>query len=271
MANKQPVLQFNDATVYRESTKVMDEFTIQVNRFGHTAIVGPNGSGKSTFIQVLTHQIHPLASQNGVPPIRIFGKSNWNVSKLRERVGIVSADMKHEIKYNLKGGRVSGSDVVLTGFFSSTQLFDHHHVTAEMRQRAKDALADMEASYLAGRMFSRMSAGEAQRILIARALVTAPDLLILDEPTTALDFVARKNCLRLIRQLTRKDTTVIIVTHHVEEVIPEIANIILLKEGTAAFQGPKKKILTSENLSTVFGHPLTLHQGNGRYRVELDS
>jgi iron complex transport system ATP-binding protein len=271
MGTQQPILQLHDATVYRNGTKVMDQFSMQINRLQHTAIVGPNGSGKSTFIQLLTHQLYPVASDDTVPTVRIFGEDHWIVSELRKRIGIVSADLENEIMHNLKGGRVSGSDVVLTGFFSSRQLFNHHHITAEMRIKAKEVLSVMNASHLAERKFSQMSAGEARRVLIARALITSPDLLVLDEPTTALDFVARKKCLPLIREIAQGGTTVIIVTHHVEEVIPEIEKVILLKEGTVAFSGSRKQVFTSENLSAVFGHPLRLHREKDKYRVELDS
>jgi len=145
--------------------------------------------------------------------------------------------MEKEIIDNLKHGRISGRDVVLTGFFSSMQLFGHHHVKEEMKEKADQALAAIEASYLASRMFSRMSAG----VLIARALVTSPEMLVLDEPTTALDVVARETCLQLIRQIARQGTTVIIVTHHTEEIVPEINNVILLKEGRVLFNGPQRK------------------------------
>lgn len=241
-----------------------------INRQQHTAIVGPNGSGKSTFIQLLTHQLHPLAPEGNTPPIRVFGKDRWNVTELRKRIGIISADLESEIMHNLNHGRLSGREVVLSGFFSSMQLFGHHHITEEMKQKTDRTLASMGASHLEDRMFNRMSAGEARRVLIARALVTSPDVLVLDEPTTALDLVARETCLQLIRDIARRGTTVIIVTHHLEEVLPEIKNIILLKDGHAVFSGSKKEVLTSENLSTVYNHPLELYFRNGTPRIELE-
>lgn len=265
-----PILQFNDVTAYRNNTKVLDQFTMTINSQQHTAIVGPNGAGKSTFLQLLTHQLHPLAPEGDTPPIRVFGKDHWNVAELRKRIGIISADLEGEIMHNLNHGRLSGRDVVLTGFFSSMQLFGHHKITDAMRQKAEQILSSMDATHLADRMFNRMSAGEARRVLIARALITSPDILVLDEPTTALDLVARETCLQLIRDIARQGTTVIIVTHHIEEVIPEIQNVILLKDGNAFFSGPKNEVLTSENLSTVYEHPLTLHNGNNGLRVELD-
>lgn len=268
--NEPPVLELHNATAYRNDTKVMDGFTISIRRGEHTAIVGPNGSGKSTFIQLLTHRIHPVAPEDGTPAIRVFGEDRWVVAELRKRIGIVSADLEYDIVHNLKKGRLSGRDVVVSGFFSSMQLFSHHRITAGMREKAGEALAVMGASYLSDRMFSRMSAGEERRVLIARALVTSPDVLVLDEPTTALDFVARQRCLQLIRDVARQGTTVIIVTHHIEEIIPEIAKVVLLKEGKAAFSGHKKEVLTSEHLSAVFDHPLTLGKDGDYYSVELD-
>lgn len=265
-----PVLQFNEVTAYRNNTKVMDQFSMTINQQEHTAIVGPNGSGKSTFIQLLTHQLHPLANEGNTPPIRIFGKDRWIVSELRKQIGIVSDDLEGEIMHNLNHGRLRGREVVLTGFFSSMQLFGHHRITDKMRQRADRTLASMDAHHLKNRRFNRMSAGEARRVLIARALVTSPEVLVLDEPTTALDLVARERCLQRIRDIARRDTTVIIVTHHLEEVLPEITNVILLKEGRAVFSGPKKEVLTSENLSSVYDHPLELYFRNGTPRIELE-
>lgn len=265
-----PVLQFHDVTAYRNDTKVMDQFSMTINPREHTAIVGPNGSGKSTFIQLLTHQLHPLAPEGDTPPIRVFGKDRWIVSELRKRIGIISSDLESEIRHNLNHGRLSGIEVVLTGFFSSMQLFGHHRITDAMKHKASRTLASIDAAHLKDRRFNRMSAGEARRVLIARALVTSPEVLVLDEPTTALDLVARERCLQHIRNIARQGTTVLIVTHHLEEVFPEVTNVILLKEGRAAFSGPKKEVLTSDKLSSVYDHPLELYFRNGTPRIELD-
>ncbi|SMO68458.1 ABC transporter ATP-binding protein [Fodinibius sediminis] len=269
--DEDPILQFRDVTAYRNNTKVMDQFSMTIGRMDHTAIVGPNGSGKSTFIQLLTHQLHPVAPENNAPaPIQVFGRDHWDVTKLRKRIGIISTELEYGIMHNLSYGRLSGLDVAITGFFSSMQLFRHHDISDEMKQTALKKLDLMRASHLKDRMFNRMSAGEARRVLIARALVTSPEVLVLDEPTTALDLVARKTCLQLISDVARQGTTVIIVTHHLEEVLPEIQNVILLENGRAVFSGPKKEVLTSENLSSVYNHPLELFYRNGTPRIELD-
>jgi iron complex transport system ATP-binding protein len=264
-----PILEFNEVTVYRNDTKVMDQFSMQINHLQHTAILGPNGAGKSTFIQLLTHQLYPLASDDEAPPIQVFGKDHWVVSELRKRIGIVSPEMEYEILHNLKNGRTNGRGVVITGFFSSMQLFAHHTITKEMKQKADRTLEMMDASYLADRMFNRMSTGEARRVLIARALVTDPDVLVLDEPTTALDPVARQKCLQWVRNIAQQGTTIIVVTHHIEEIIPEVQNIVLLHDGKAIANGPRDEVLTSENLSSVYGHPMTVKKERNRYHLSL--
>lgn len=262
------ILKLHNATVYRGNNKVLDDFSVAIKRGQHTAIIGPNGSGKSTFIQLLTSQLYPIVSDDGQPAIQILGKSRWDIDNLRKRIGIVSADLQYEIRHNLKSGRITGKEVVLTGFFSSMQLFGHQKITGDMREAANQALAAIEASCLSNQLFAEMSAGEARRVLIARALVTDPDVLVLDEPTTALDVVARKNCLNLIRKIAQTGRTVIIVTHHLSEIIPEIGHVILLSRGNIAWQGKKEQVLTSENLSAVFNYPLLLHSNGSRYRVE---
>lgn len=266
----QPVLQLHNATVYRSKQRILHQLSLQIDKGGHTAIVGPNGSGKSTLIKLLTYQLHPVTSEDGIPPIRVFGKNRWDVAELRRRVGIVSSDFQYYFLNNIKKGRITGVDVVVSGFFSSLQLFPHQKITGAMREQARATLERMDAAYLADTLFREMSAGEARRVLIARSLITSPEALVLDEPTTALDFVARHNCMELIRSLAQQGTTIILITHHIDEIIPEIERVILLKDGEAVYDGPKETTLTAENLSDTFGHPVGLHCHNGMYSVRLD-
>jgi iron complex transport system ATP-binding protein len=262
------ILKLNNATVFRGKNKVLENFSVSIQKGEHTAIIGPNGSGKSTFIQLLTSQLYPVESNDGRPAIQILGKSRWNVEELRKQIGIVSADLQYEIKHNLKAGKITGKEVVLSGCFSSMQLFNHQRITDDMKGAADHALKSIEAISLSGQLFCEMSAGEARRVLIARALVTNPEILVLDEPTTALDFTARQKCLELIRNIAQAGRTVIIVTHHLGEIIPEIQQVILLKEGEIVLQGEKEQALTSSNLSDVFDQPLTLHKDHNGYRIE---
>lgn len=269
MSNNIPFLELNEATVKKNGQHILHELSLLINTGEQTAIIGPNGSGKSTFIKLLTHQLHPLEPDDGPPPVRVFGKKLWNVQELRSRMGIVSNQLQREFLNNLRRGHIRGIDVVVSGFFSSLSLFPHQRITDQMWEKAHKALNRIESDYLSGYMLDEMSTGEVQRVLIARALVTEPQVLVLDEPTTGLDMVARHQCLTQIRNLIKDGTTIVLVTHHIEEIFPEIERVVFLKDGQIAFDGSKEEMFTSETLSQVFDHPLELLEHNGFYKVNL--
>jgi iron complex transport system ATP-binding protein len=181
----------------------------------------------------------------------------------------VSADLHDRFVHGNAGGAISGRDAVLSGFFASQGLFSHQHVTAAMRRQAADALRRVDAANLAEAALDTMSTGEARRVLIARALVHEPKALVLDEPTRGLDLVARHEFLERVRAVARQGTTIILVTHHVDEIIPEIGRVILLGRGRVAFDGPKPAALTAASLGRVFGAPLAVEEANGYYHVRV--
>lgn len=265
-----PILEMNGATVRRDGINILDRLSLTIQMNENTAIIGPNGSGKSTFIKLITQDIYPIANKEGAPPVRMFGKDQWILEELKSKLSIVSSDLQNSFLHNTKEGHVSGLDVVVTGFFSSLRLFPHQSISDDQHQKAKDALSLINSAHLADKFLDEMSTGEVRRVLISRALVTDPEVLILDEPTTALDFVARHKFMEQIRKVVQNDTTLILVTHHIEEVIPEIERIVLLKDGRKAFDGSKKEILNSENLSDIYDHPVKLNGNNGLYKVHVD-
>jgi iron complex transport system ATP-binding protein len=264
-----PLIELNDATVVRESVAILDRISLSIRAGEHTAVIGPNGSGKSTLIKLLTAQIYPLARPDDAPPVRIFGRERWNLSELRGRMGIVSPDFHHRFVSGSSMGHVTGIEAVIASHFASEILFFHHEVTMEMRARSLAALELVDSAALANRPMHRMSTGEVRRVLIARALVHGPRLLILDEPTTGLDLVGRHDFLTRLGRLARSGTTLILVTHHVEEIIPEIERVILLAEGRVAEDGPIREVLTSAALSRVYGASLSLRRHRGRYDLRL--
>lgn len=252
------LLTINKATVVRGGRRLLDNLSLEIAHGQHTAILGPNGSGKSTLIKLITRQIYPLARPDGVPVVTIFGQARWDVFQLRTRLGIVSADLQQAFTGDTAW---RGLEVVLSGFFAGHGLARHHAVTPKMREQAEDALALLEATPLAQKPLAQMSTGEARRILIARALAPNPEALILDEPTAGLDLVARRRFAETLRQVARRGTTVILVTHHVEEILPEINRVVLLREGRVFRDGAKPEVLTSGALSAAFGAPVTVHSG----------
>jgi iron complex transport system ATP-binding protein len=283
-----PILELSDATVVKDGATVLDRVSLTIRPGEHTAIVGPNGAGKSTLVNLLTHEDRPLAHRSpglsgvdvsglsgvegpgpsaaeGDPPIRLFGSDRWNVFDLRSRFGIVSADLHQRFVSGNSAGRITARDAVLSRFFTGHGFIFEAEVTPAMHDAAGAVLERMGVAHLAGTTLDRMSTGEARRVLIARALVTSPDALLLDEPTTGLDLVARHQFLESVREVTRQGTTLILVTHRVEEIIPEIETVVLLKGGRVAAAGPKGATLTGATLSAVFGAPISLTEAGGYY------
>jgi iron complex transport system ATP-binding protein len=268
MHDANPVLELTGATVVRGNAVILDGVTLTVHRGEHTAILGPNGSGKSTLLKLFTGQLYPLARPGGSPPVRAFGRTRWNLEELRSYLGILSPDLHQRFTGGTGLGRATGLEAVIASFFSSEALFLHHEVSAEMRHRALRALARVGAEHLAERPMDQMSTGETRRVLIARALVHDPCVLVLDEPTTGLDLIAGRDFLERLRKLARDGTTLILVTHHVEEIIPEVRQIVLLSGGKVFARGGPE-VLDSRNLSRVFGAGLSLRRKAGRYEVRL--
>jgi iron complex transport system ATP-binding protein len=155
----------------------------------------------------------------------------------------------------------------LSGLLGSHGVFSHHDVTDTMLEQARAALDRVEALDLATKPLNEMSAGERRRVLIARALITKPDALVLDEPTAGLDPVARYRFMESIRRLAQEGTTLILVTHHIDEIIPEIRRVVLLRKGKIAFDGVVEVALTSDRLAHVFGGLLDVESRRGYYHV----
>jgi iron complex transport system ATP-binding protein len=255
----EPVLKLVDATVVKNGVRVLDRLTMTIRAGEHTAILGPNGAGKTSLINLLTHQDRALAQEDGAPPpVEVFGDSRWNIFELRSHLGIVSQDLHQRFVAGNSEGSIRGEDAVLSGLLSTYGIVRHSHVTDGMRRRAAEALARTEATHLAEKLLNEMSTGEARRILIARALVTTPQALVLDEPTAGLDMIARRRFLEHVSRIAREGTTIILVTHHVEDIIPEVGHVVLMKGGRAAVSGSKSSVLTSAHLSAIFDAPVQL-------------
>jgi iron complex transport system ATP-binding protein len=225
------------------------------------AILGPNGCGKSTLIKTITRECYPRYSGNGTG-LRIFGQECWNVFDLRALLGIVSNDLMQSCARD-----ISGREAILSGFFSSIGIWPNHHVTAAMEAKTDAILSLLEISHLADRDVNEMSSGEARRILIGRALAHDPKALVLDEPTASLDLHAMHELRAILRKLAQAGTSIIVVTHHLPDIIPEISRVILIKKGRVLRDGAKQDVLTSELLSELFETPVELVERDGLYQI----
>jgi iron complex transport system ATP-binding protein len=266
-----PLLHIHDATVLKRQQAVLDHISLTIQQGEHTAIIGPNGSGKSSLIKLITYQHYPLAHMDGTPAVQVFGREYWNVFELRTKLGIVSADLHQSFIGGTTFADVTGFEAVLSGFFASQGVLHQSDVTASMRQQAEQAIALVDAAHLAAKPMEEMSTGEVRRILIARALVTDPPALLLDEPTTGLDIVTRQRFLQTVDHLTTQGKTILLVTHHLEEIIPAIQRVILIQHGRIVGDGRKQDLLTNARLSDLFEVPIHVQAQADYYSVTLDA
>ena len=258
-----PLLELTNATVMKDDRPVLDALTLTIHEGEHTAILGPNGAGKSMLVGLLTHHERAMPHDDGTPAVRVLGDDRWDVSTLRTRLGIVSSSLHQRFVAGNSEGRITGEAAVLSAYFASHGILRYGVVTGEMRDRTRDALTLVGAAHLGGRLLHEMSGGEARRVMLARVLVTEPRVLVLDEPTTGLDLAARYEFMEHVRAVARAGTTLVLVTHHTEEIVPEIGRVLLLKHGRVAGDGDTAQMLTAEHLGALFDVPVVVDRVGG--------
>jgi len=255
-----PLLELENVTVVRGERPALQDISLRIEAGEHVCILGPNGCGKSTRNKTITRECYPLVREGS--SVRIMGRDRWNVFELRKLLGIVSSDLMATCTRD-----VTGLDIALSGFFSSIGIWPHQQVTPEMQKQAGQALAMLEVAHLADRFTDEMSSGEARRVLLARALVHEPHALILDEPSTALDLFAQHELRLIFRKLAQAGIGLVMVTHHLSDLIPEIDRVVLMDHGRIVADGPKREILVAPRLSELFGLPLDLTERDGYYNL----
>jgi len=263
--NRPPLLQLQNISVRfghdRSAKPALNNVSIEIPLGMHTAILGPNGSGKSTLLKLLLRLLYPdpWSDMKAAPEIAIMGRNDWNVWELRRQLGYVSGEIDHHFTQG-RSGRLTALDAVLTGFSAGELAIEHNEISEEMRSASQVALEMCGVGALAARLMASLSTGERRRVMLARAMVHQPIGLVLDEPTAGLDIASRAVFLQQIELLARSGTTLILVTHHIEEVIPIFNRVILLKDGSVDFSGTRDEAIHSQRLSSLFGVPLLVHR-----------
>jgi iron complex transport system ATP-binding protein len=254
------LLDLQNISVMRGEKIVLENFSLTIRGDEHVAILGPNGCGKSTLIKTITRECYPVARDGS--SMTILGEDRWDVFELRSMLGIVSNDLMSR-----SSGDACGRDVVLSGFFSSARIFPHHVVDPKHRELAYAALAQLQISHLAERPVCEMSSGEARRVLIARALVHKPRALLFDEPSNSLDAFARHTLRQSMSSLAGAGIGIILVTHDLSDLIPEIERVLLMSSGRIIADGPKEQMLQPGRLEGLFRTKVEVEQRNGYYHL----
>lgn len=259
-ANFPALIELRDVSVMLGETLALDRVSLRIEAGEHVAILGPNGSGKSTLIRMITRECYPLLRAGS--GVTILGRDRWNVFELRPLLGVVTNDQVAACRRD-----VTAREIVLAGFHSAIELMPYHIVTEEMRQRTDEQLRLLGIAHLAERPMTAMSSGEAQRVVIARALVHDPRALLLDEPSNSLDLRAQRELRETLRGLARAGMGIILVTHHLADLIPEVERVVLLRGGRVAADGDKRELLTPQRLRDLFGTDLELLERDGCYHL----
>lgn len=264
------LLELKDVTALRAGKRALDRVSLRIRAKENVAIIGPNGSGKSTLIKLLTRELYPVAIE-GPFTLKLLGRERWELMELRKHLGIVSPDLQADFSREM-----TGLEAVVSGFFGSVGMPQGGPPSRAasawpppaLAASAREALARVGADYLADRWMTEMSSGEARRILIARALIHEPEALLLDEPTTSLDFRAHLEFRAATRKLAKGGTSILLVTHMLEDLIPEIERVVLLRRGRVYQDGPAEDVLTSEHLSELFETRVRLERADGVWRLK---
>lgn len=255
------IIEMSQVSWKRQGKQVLSEIDWTVKKGEHWAILGLNGSGKTTLLNMVNGYIWPTTGRVTVLDCP-FGRTN--IHELRKRIGWVSSSLGQRINE-----RSLVEDLVVSGKFASTGLYDDPSV--QDRKDALELLDKLQIAYLKGRLYATCSQGERQRILIARGLMAKPELLILDEPTNGLDFIAREQLLETITTLAKEvdGPTLVFVTHHIEEITNDFTHTLFMQDGRATHQGLTTDLLTEDTLSELFQTDIAVQWRKERAWIQL--
>lgn len=257
------IIDFENVNIgYDYRYLVLKEINLKIKEGEHWVILGANGSGKSTLLKLLSNDLYPNTHYKFKK--KIFDIEKWDIFELKKQLGIVSNEIQNEFVYNARFD--TAYEIVRSGFYASLGKKNHHIYSNEENKKTDEIFDFLNISKLKEKKSSQMSTGELRKCLIARALIHKPKALLLDEPTTGLDIKAQRNFLKLIKKLT-SSMSIIIITHHIEEIIEEISHVALIAENRIYKQGEKGDIITSENISKVFDLDIELDKKDGKYFI----
>jgi iron complex transport system ATP-binding protein len=263
----QPIVDLEHVYVARGESIVLHDVNLLINRGENLVILGPNGCGKSTLLKTITCELYPLVRSE--TRVRIMGRERWDLTQLRRKMGVVSTELPGRQSLT-----TTGSDMILTGFFSSSTLWPNLVVTPQMRTRAEEILASVGAESFHDRKLGEMSAGQQRRIMIGRAMAGTTSteggdvqMLLLDEPSNGLDLGAQYDLREMLRGLSRQGTSILLITHHIADILPEIDRVVMMRDGHIISEGSKSELVTERRLSDLFGRKIEMTARGGYWNA----
>ena len=254
--------ELENVSLVRNGIRILDSVSMKIAIGESVAIIGPNGSGKTSLMKLIKGDVRPYYDENAKTICRLFGEERWNLFDLRKKMGIVSGELQSRLS-----GKTPAGAVILSGFFRTADIFKDHNVTDEMADAAEKAAARTGILSKITAETGTLSLGEMRRVLIARALVPEPGMLLLDEPMTGLDVIIREQFRKMFDSLIRGGTGIIMITHSLEDIPKNIDRIIMMKGGRIFRDGGKKELLNSETVSELFSSPVKVREKNGTYSM----
>lgn len=252
------VIELKHASVRRDGEYILKDVSLSVEEGEKIAIIGPNGAGKSTLINVIARNTYPLRTDDY--SLALFGEERWRIEQLKKKIGIVNHTLSWYVNTTY-----TVFDIVLSGLYAAIGLDFHHVVSEEDKQMCEKELRRVGIWHLKDKAMNTLSSGERSRALLARAAITDPQLMLLDEASNALDFPSRSELRRTISSYAVEGKTIILVTHELSEIIPEIDRVIVMKDGCIFADGRKEDVITEELLSEVYGQKIYVDSRDGLY------
>ena len=252
--------EIRHGNIWLGGAPVLHDINLDLRIGESTTVLGPNGAGKSCFVRLIDRSLHPIVQDQAY--LRLFGQTTVNLWQLRQRLGVVSTPMEERIP-----AAISALDLVLAAFFGSTRLGHNQNPTSNQRIRAAHVLDQLDLHAISAEKFGQLSDGQRRRLLIARALVHKPDVLVLYEPSRALDLKGCHQLMNTMRDLCRQGTTLLQVTHRIDTIIPEMQRVLFLEHGRIVGDGTPTEMLTPTKLSALYGTALTVVENQGFYQV----
>jgi iron complex transport system ATP-binding protein len=240
--------------------RVFDDLSLQLRCGEHTALLGPNGSGKSSLVKLISRSLYPVVRPGS--HLKLFGSATVNLWQLRQHLGLVASDLEARIPAGLLG-----RELLLAAFFGAISLGRDRHPSAEQIERCNRLLLEFELEAQADQPFGSLSDGQKRRFLLARALVHQPEVVVLDEPTNALDLKAKHGLLNQLRRVMATGTTLVMVTHQLDAIPPEMERVIGLRQGRVSLDGHPDQVLGDGPLSNLFDTPLRVVMASGYRQV----